>query len=64
MEESKWQDAEEGALIVGKVLMKEASLVDSIAEQLEEAEGRIPALQTAQGKPLKSRKELKQQAGR
>ena len=31
MEEEKWKDADEGAVLVGQVLMNEASLVDSIA---------------------------------
>jgi N-acetylated-alpha-linked acidic dipeptidase len=39
MEEQKWKDADEGSVIVGAILMKEASLVDSIARQLEQAEG-------------------------
>jgi N-acetylated-alpha-linked acidic dipeptidase len=51
MEESKWQDAEQGAVIVGQVLMKEASLVDSLAQQLEQAEGQTPAMQQAQQRP-------------
>ncbi len=48
MEENKWQDADEGAVIVGQVLMKEASLVDSIAQELEQAEGQPPATHSAQ----------------
>ncbi len=39
MEENKWKDADEGSVVVGAILMKEASLVDEIAQQLEEAEG-------------------------
>jgi N-acetylated-alpha-linked acidic dipeptidase len=37
LEEDKWSDAEQGAAIAGQVLMNEASLVDSIAQQLEQA---------------------------
>jgi len=44
MEEHKWKDADDGAVIVGQVLMSEASLVDSIAQELEEAEGQRPAM--------------------
>ena len=51
MEENKWQDADQGAVVVGEVLMKEASLVDSIAQQLEQAVGQPPAPQTAQQSP-------------
>ena len=47
LEESKWKNAEEGVAIVGEVLMKEASLVDSIAQELEQAEGQTPATQQA-----------------
>ena len=39
MEEQKWKDADEGSVVVGAILMKEASLVDGIAQQLEQAEG-------------------------
>jgi N-acetylated-alpha-linked acidic dipeptidase len=48
MEESKWQDADQGAVLVGQILMKEASLVDSIAQQMEQAEGQPSAAQTGQ----------------
>ncbi|MGB7554360.1 MAG: transferrin receptor-like dimerization domain-containing protein [Candidatus Korobacteraceae bacterium] len=64
MEEKKWQDADEGAVIVGQVLMNEASLVDSIAQELEEAEGQRPATQTAQRGLGKMRQDQKQPAGR
>jgi N-acetylated-alpha-linked acidic dipeptidase len=48
MDEDKWQDAEQGAAIAGAVLMKEASLVDSIAQDLEQVVGQTPpAKQTA-----------------
>ena len=36
LEEDKWSDAESGAAIAGKVLMNEAKLVDSIAQQVEQ----------------------------
>ncbi len=48
MDANKWQEADEGAVLVGQVLMKEASLVDSIAQELEQAEGQPPATMTAQ----------------
>ena len=64
MEESKWQEADQGSVIVGQVLMKEASLVDSIAQELEQAEGQPPAAQTAQKPAPRARKEQRQQAGR
>ncbi len=48
MEEDKWQDADAGAVIAGAVLMKQASLVDSIAAELEQVVGNAPpATQTA-----------------
>jgi N-acetylated-alpha-linked acidic dipeptidase len=47
MEENKWQDADQGAVLVGQVLMNEASLVDSISQELEQAEGQPPASQVA-----------------
>ena len=48
MEEDKWQDADAGAVIAGAVLMKQASLVDSIAAELEQVVGQAPpATQTA-----------------
>ena len=37
--------------MVGQVLMNEASLVDSIAQELEQAEGQPPSAQTAQQSP-------------
>ncbi len=42
MDEDKWQDADAGAVIAGQVLMKEASLVDSIAQELEQVVGQAP----------------------
>jgi len=42
MEEDKWQDADAGSVIAGGVLMKQAALVDSIAEQLEKLVGANP----------------------
>jgi N-acetylated-alpha-linked acidic dipeptidase len=48
MEEDKWQEADQGAVLVGQVLLNEASLVDSIAQELEQAEGLPPATQTAE----------------
>jgi len=39
IEEDKWADADAGSVIAGGVLMKEASLVDSIAAQLEKLVG-------------------------
>jgi len=54
MDENKWQDADQGAVIVGQVLMNEASLVDSIAQELEQAEGQSPATQTAQKRPMQA----------
>jgi len=51
MEENKWQDADQGAVLVGQVLMNEASLVDSIAQELEEVEGQPPATHAAQAFP-------------
>jgi N-acetylated-alpha-linked acidic dipeptidase len=47
MEEDKWSDAEQGAAIAGSVLQKQATLVDSIAAQLETLVGTGPAKQTA-----------------
>ena len=48
MDEDKWQDADAGAVIAGAVLMKQASLVDSIARELERMVGQSPpATQTA-----------------
>ncbi len=43
MEENKWKDADEGSVIVGAILMKQASLVDALAQQLEQAEGQPAA---------------------
>ena len=64
MEENKWKDADEGAVIVGQVLMNEASLVDSIAQELEEAEGQPPGLQQAKRINAKGLRNPKQQSGR
>jgi N-acetylated-alpha-linked acidic dipeptidase len=64
MEEHKWKDADDGAVIVGQVLMSEASLVDSIAQELEEAEGQRPAMQQAKRTDTKGQPAQKQQAGR
>ena len=43
IEEDKWADADQGAVIAGSVLMKQASLVDSIAAELEKVAGQSPA---------------------
>ena len=64
MEEHKWKDADDGAVIVGQVLMSEASLVDSIAQELEEAEGQRPTTQQAKRTDTKGQPAQKQQAGR
>lgn len=64
LEEGKWQDADQGSVTVGQILMREASLVDSLAEQLEQAEGQPPATQTAQQATTNSKKEQKQPARR
>jgi N-acetylated-alpha-linked acidic dipeptidase len=64
MEEHKWKDADDGAVIVGHVLMSEASLVDSIAQELEEAEGQRPAMQQAKRTDTKGQPAQKPQAGR
>jgi N-acetylated-alpha-linked acidic dipeptidase len=50
MDENKWKEADEGSAIVGAVLMKQSSLVDSIAQELEQAEGQKPAT-TSSHKP-------------
>jgi len=63
IEESKWQDADQGAVIVGQVLMSEASLVDSIAQELEQAEGPPPAKPAAQ-EPSAQVSQPKQQSGK
>ncbi len=42
MEEDKWQDADNGSVIAGGVLMKQAALVDSIAAELEKVVGNTP----------------------
>jgi N-acetylated-alpha-linked acidic dipeptidase len=48
MEEDKWTDADQGSVIAGGVLMKQAALVESIAAQLEKVVGQTPpATQTA-----------------
>jgi N-acetylated-alpha-linked acidic dipeptidase len=64
MEEHKWKDADDGAVIVGQVLMSEASLVDSIAQELEEAEGQRPATQQAKRTNVKGQEAQKPQSGR
>jgi N-acetylated-alpha-linked acidic dipeptidase len=46
MEEDKWADADAGSVIAGGVLIREASLVDSIAAQLEKLVGTGPGLAT------------------
>ena len=62
MEEDKWQDADAGAVIAGAVLMKQASLVDSIAAELEQIVGNAPpATQTAR---KRKRAEAEQVSGR
>ena len=43
MEEDKWADADQGSATAGGVLMKQASLVDSIAAELEKVVGQSPA---------------------
>ena len=63
MDENKWQDADQGAILVGRVLMSEASLVDSIAQQLEQAEGQTPAIQQAKQPPAQTTPQ-KPQSGR
>jgi N-acetylated-alpha-linked acidic dipeptidase len=50
MEEQKWADADEGSVLVGRVLMDEAALVDSLAQELEQAEGQRPATQQARSR--------------
>ena len=47
MEEDKWADADAGSVIAGGVLTKEASLVDSIAAQLEKLVGQNAPAKTA-----------------
>ncbi len=48
MEEDKWSDADQGAVIAGGVLMKQAALVNSMAAELEKVVGNAPpATQTA-----------------
>jgi len=48
MEEDKWADADNGSVIAGGVLQKEAALVDSIAAELEKLVGHnAPATKTA-----------------
>jgi hypothetical protein len=44
--------------------MSEASLVDSIGQELEEAEGQRPATQQAKRSETKGQQAQKQQAGR
>ncbi len=43
MEEDKWTDADNGSVIAGGVLVKEAALVDSIAAELEKMVGNTPS---------------------
>ena len=62
IEEHKWTDADANSVIVGQVLMDEASLVDSIALELEQAEGQHAATQQAHSHSRESPQ--KQQAGR
>ncbi len=62
IEEHKWTDADENSVIVGQVLMEEASLVDSIAQELEQAEGQRPSTQQAHSHSHESPQ--KPQAGR
>ncbi|MGB8886767.1 MAG: M28 family metallopeptidase [Candidatus Korobacteraceae bacterium] len=62
IEEHKWTEADENSLIVGQVLMDEASLVDSLAQELEQAEGQRPATQQARSRSHESPQ--KPQAGR
>ncbi len=62
IEEHKWADADENSVIVGQVLMDEASLVDSIAQELEQAEGQGPSTQQAHTRSHESPQ--KTQAGR
>ena len=62
IEEHKWTEADENSVIVGQVLMDEASLVDSIAQELEQAEGQRPATQQARSHSHESGQ--KPQAGR
>ncbi len=64
LEDGQWQDAEQGAATVGQLLMNQASLVDSLAQQLEEIEGKTPAVQMAQRTAPKARNRERQQAGR
>jgi len=54
---------ETSPVLVGQVLMNEASLVDSIAEELEQAEGQPPASQVA-GKRSTHCSQQKQQSGK
>ncbi len=49
MDEQKWKDADDGSAIVGAILMHEASLVDAIAQQLEQAVGAPATAQPASG---------------
>ena len=63
MEENKWQDADQGAILVGQVLMNEASLVDSIAQELEQAMGPLPDKQTMQ-RPRTDTSQQRQQSGK
>ncbi len=47
IEEDKWSDAEQGAVVAGQVLMNEAKLVDSIAEKIEQIVGPTSAKNVA-----------------
>jgi N-acetylated-alpha-linked acidic dipeptidase len=62
IEEHKWTDADANSVIVGQVLMDEASLVDSLALELEQLEGRRPATEQARTRSHES--QHKQQAGK
>ena len=62
MDENKWQDADQGAILVGQVLMNEASLVDSIAQELEQVVGPPPNSKSA--RKLQTDASQRQQTGR
>ena len=63
LEDGQWQDAEQGAAMVGQLLMNQASLVDSLAQQLEEIEGKAPLTQQARQRPTQGQTQ-KPQSGR
>ena len=46
---TQWNDADDGSAIVGAILMHEASLVDAIAQQLEQAVGAPATAQPPSG---------------